>query len=108
MKQLYEAVRELQAKGYDENLVPRYDHLSCRSGKVELFPSDIIFDEVERFENDSNPDDQAVLYAVSAPLKNIKGLYIDSYGLYHDELSQEMLQRMKYCRPTALHKELIN
>jgi hypothetical protein len=96
MLQLLDTVKYLERKGYRENLTPCYDHLCC--GKVEIYPSEIYFDQVIRFENASDPDDQAILYAISAPSKKIKGLYVDSYGLYHDELSPSILKRLQFCR----------
>lgn len=96
MLQLFDAVKLLQRKGYGENLVPHYDHLTC--GDIKLYPSEIFFDHILRFENASDPDDQSILYAISVPSKKIKGLYVESYGLYHDEWSPVLLQRLQFCR----------
>lgn len=95
---LTDCIRQMQAKGYDENLVPCFDHLSCRSGEFRLYPRDFFIDEMIRFENSSDPDDQAILYAIRCPRQNLKGLYVESYGTYHDELSTGMLERIKQCR----------
>ncbi len=95
---LTDAIRELQAQGYAENLVPCFDHLSCRSGEFKLYPRDFFIDEMIRFENSSDPDDQSILYAIRSPSQNLKGLYVESYGVYHDELSAAMLERIKQCR----------
>jgi hypothetical protein len=92
---LSQVIRKLQEKGYPENLIPNYDHLACRSNEIELYPGDIVVDEMVRFENTSDPDDQSILYAISSPTKNIKGLYVDSYGLYHDELSIALIQKLR-------------
>ena len=94
---LASTIKELQARGYRENLVPNYDHFYYGLNKTELYPSDIFFDEVVRFEDSSDPEGQSVLYAISSPTKNIKGIYIESYGFYHDELSSSMIERMKCC-----------
>ena len=96
MLQLLDTVKTLQRKGYCGNLVACFDHLCCDG--VDLYPSEIYFDQVIRFENASDPADQAILYAISAPSKKIKGLYIESYGLYHDELSPSILRRLQFCR----------
>ena len=93
-----DAIRELQAKGYTENLSACFDHLSCRSGEVQLYPQDFYIDEMLRFENSSDPDDNSILYAITCKNHKIKGLYIESYGTYHDELSAGMLDRIKLCR----------
>lgn len=94
---LAEAIKEFQVKGYKENLTPSYDHFYFGPDKIEIYPHEIFFDEVLRFEDLSDPDDQSILYAISAPGKKIKGLYVESYGLDHDDLSRSMIERMKFC-----------
>ena len=91
MPQLASAIRKLESEGYVENLVPKFDHFECRSREFSIFPPNITVDRVVRFENTSDPDDQSILYAISDHTQNLKGLYADSYGLYHDELSLAML-----------------
>ncbi|MBC7420658.1 MAG: hypothetical protein H7328_08015 [Bdellovibrio sp.] len=95
---LSDTITTLQSGGYTENLVPGYDHLTCQSGKYTLYPKDFFIDEIFRFENSSDPSDQSILYAITCDKHNIRGLYIESYGVYHDELSAAMLERIKYCR----------
>jgi len=94
---LAEAIKEFQLNGYKENLTPGFDHFYYGPNKAEIYAHEIFFDEIVRFENQSDPDDQSILYAISAPVKKIKGLYVESYGLYHDELSDSMIDRMKFC-----------
>ncbi len=95
---LSDAIRHLNALGYTENLGAAFDHLCGQSGAIKLYPHEIVIDEIFRFENSSDPDDQAILYAISAPDRGIKGLYVDSYGVYHDELSNMLLARIKFSR----------
>lgn len=95
---LSDTIRDLQSKGYTENLVPEYDHFTCSSGQFKIKPYEFFIDEIVRFENSSDPDDQSILYAMTCEQQGIKGLYVESYGVYHDELSAAMLERIKYCR----------
>lgn len=94
MASLAETIRAFERKGYTENLVPRFDHFELHSGRERLAPGEFVLDEVRRFENTSDPDDQSILYAISAPAHGLKGLYVDSYGTYHDELSERMLRSL--------------
>ena len=93
---LSDMIRELENKGYSENLVPEYDHF--RFNQTHIYPQDFYVDDVIRFENSSDPDDQAILYAIRSDKHQIKGLYVESYGLYHDSLSTAMLERIKFCQ----------
>ncbi len=94
---LSHTIRKLQREGYVENLVPAFDHFSCRSGMIKISPDTLIVEKMVRFENASDPDDQSILYAISSPVMGVKGLYVDSYGVYHDELSQSILTCLKDC-----------
>lgn len=92
------SVKELQSKGYKENFSIIFDHIGCQSGQFVFYPDDIFFDDMQRFDNSSDPDDQAILYAISILGTNMKGLCAESYGLYHEDWSQSMIERMQSCR----------
>ena len=94
---LTKAIEDLKTKGYIENFVPNYDHFVYVDEKIELYPHDIFFDDVIRFEDLTAPEGQAILYANLSPNKNVKGIYIESYGPYHDNFSSSMIERMKFC-----------
>lgn len=93
MLQPLEALKEFERDGYDKNLVARYDHFELDSGAERAGPEDFEVDEIVRFENTSDPDDQSILYAISSR-HGWKGLYLESYGLYHEDFSTEMLEKL--------------
>lgn len=95
MVSLSHTIRKLQEQGYVENLVPAFDHFACRSGQIKITPDILVVDKMVRFENASDPDDQAILYAISSAAMGVKGLYVDSYGVYHDELSPQILMSLR-------------
>lgn len=106
MKAMKDSIAELQQKGYTTNLELCYDHFSAGSGDIVLQPDEIFFDDVIRFENSSDPDDQSILYVISVPGTNLKGLCAESYGLYHDDLSQSMIRRLQECHVERRTKAL--
>jgi hypothetical protein len=95
MNCLTEELHRLEEAGYKENLSAKFDHFEARSGEIKLNPSEIIVDDHIRFENTSDPDDQSIAYAIRDPNTGIKGVYVESYGLYHDELSHQMIELLK-------------
>ena len=105
---LSDAIRELEKRGYNKNLTAKTDHFCCDCGDVKLYPREIYIDDIIRFENSSDPDDQAILYAISCEEKKLKGLYVESYGIYNEELSAGLIERIKYCRthPKPIKKPL--
>lgn len=106
MQCLSVAMTELQSQGYTTNLTLKYDHFESEKGDVKLYPHDLFFDDVIRFENTSDPDDQSILYAISSVVGGIKGIYVESYGLYHEEISQTMIERMKFCHSVKQEQQL--
>ena len=95
MDNLSECMKHFEEKGYSENFTPRFDHFECQDGKFKLFPHEFVLDDVQRFENTSDPDDQTILYAISSKTSSLKGLYVESYGSYHDDFSQPMMDYIK-------------
>lgn len=99
MISLAECIVTLENEGYVENLTANFDHFSCRVGEIEIYPKDFQVDKVVRFENASDPGDQSILYAISSSEKGIKGLFVESYGLYHENLSPGLLEKLtEECR----------
>ncbi len=91
---LSEAINELKANGYtyDFNLKP--ECLECASLKIEILPEDFQVDEVHRFEGMSSTDDNSVLYAISAK-DGIRGLLVDAYGVYAENISEKMRNKLR-------------
>ena len=88
----------LKEEGYvlDFNLKP--DCVECKSPDIKLHPDDFVIDKFYRFEGASNPDDNAILYAISSK-DGLKGTMIDAYGVYADSLTTEMISKLKIMRP---------
>lgn len=95
---LSEAIEDLKIRGYsnDFNLHPEW--IECPPLNLKLKPDEFHVDEVHRFEGATNPDDSAVLYAISS--SKLKGVLIDAYGAYSASLSSEMIARLTIDRNT--------
>ena len=95
---LFEAITDLKSRGYssDFNLHPEW--IECPPLNLKLNPTEFHVDEVHRFEGATDPDDSAVLYAISS--RDIKGLLVDAYGAYSGALSSEMINRLTIDRST--------
>ncbi len=93
---LVEAVNDLQRRGYTKDFNIHNNCIRCKEEhkEIELHPEDFVVEEVYRFEGDSNPDDNSVIYAISSP-KGHKGLIVDAYGVYADSLSKEMIEKLR-------------
>lgn len=94
MLQAIEALEDFQMDGYTQNLVARFDHFELNSGAAKAYPNEFEVDELLRFENTSDPSDQSILYAISSPSRGWKGIYLESYGVYHEDLSTGMIEKL--------------
>jgi hypothetical protein len=88
------ALTGLKAKGYTLDFNIAFDKLMCSDNKVCLNPDEFEITEVYRFEGDSNPDDEDVVYAVESHDKTIKGTITSAFGMYADTISTDMLRKI--------------
>jgi hypothetical protein len=77
---LSEAIARLRARGFirDFTAVPG-GRLRCEECGQEFDPSKVHIDEIVRFEGESDPGDESILYALSGPCGHL-GLYSAAYG----------------------------
>jgi hypothetical protein len=92
---LVDAINGLKAKGYTEDFNIKENYIDCNNGKYQLSPDDFKVDNVFRFEGESDPEDQSVLYAISAEKYNLKGLLVNAYGMYSDSGANEVIKKLK-------------
>ena len=89
-----EAVQDLTARGYSVNFNIAFDKLICSENKICLNPDQFEIVEVHRFEGETNPSDEDVVYAVEAKNGNIKGIITSAYGMYADPVSNVLIQKL--------------
>lgn len=89
---LSEAVNDLQRKGYTHNFNIQGDVVE--GNDIQLHPDDFTIDKIFRFEGDTDPGDENILYAISSARHNIKGLLVNAYGPYSDSISAEMVSKL--------------
>ncbi len=92
---LADALTGLKERGYTEDLNLKPYCIECRSLGINLNPSDFLIDEYHRFEGDSNPDDNSIIYAISSKDGSVKGTLVDAYGMYSESVTDEMVAKLK-------------
>lgn len=96
-----EAISDLQRRGYNHNFNIRKDCFFCDEKGVQLKAEEFIVDEVYRFEGDSDPGDENIVYAISSPHHDLKGILVSAYGMYAEAASDELMLKLRY-RPQNL------
>jgi len=84
----------LRAEGYTEDFNLKEDSLECRDGDYKLLHDQFNVDEVFRFEGDSDPADEAILYAISSEHYPLKGILVNGYGIYTDKITDQMVKKL--------------
>jgi hypothetical protein len=92
---LSEAVSDLRARGYtlDFNII--FDKIHCIENGLCLNPAEFEITEFHRFEGNTDPSDEEVIYAVESKDGKIKGMITAAYGTYSEGISDEMIQKLR-------------
>lgn len=88
------AINGLKARGYSINFNIAFDKLVCSENTTCLNPSEFEIVEVHRFEGNSNPADEDVVYAVESKRGEKKGIVTSAFGTYADGTSTAMLKKL--------------
>jgi len=91
---LVDALDGLRERGYTEDFQIKPDGMEWTEQQTLLSPADFEITEVYRFEGISDPGDNSIVYAVEGK-KGLRGVVIDAYGMYSDNLSADMLEKLR-------------
>ena len=91
---LSEAISDLTKKGYIFNFNIKNDCIECAENNLQLQPDEFEIDEVHRFQEMSDVDNESILYAISSTQNNVKGLLVNAYGIYADTASTALVAKL--------------
>ena len=95
METLSQATARLQALGYTGNWIARPGGIvHCSQCNTGIDAATIAIDEIVRFEGDSDPGDEAILYALTGPCSD-RGLYSSSYGPDTTTADVDVVRRLR-------------
>lgn len=98
MDTLSQVMATLRERGYTEDFNLEKNCLTCRDSHFKFFHDEFVIDKFYRFEGDSNPADEATLYAISSTKHDIKGVLVNGAGIYTDDITNEMLEKLRINR----------
>lgn len=93
-----EVIDSLRTAGYTEDFNLQQNCLVCRDGHFSVLHNEFVIDRVYRFEGESDPADEASVYAISSPKYDIKGILVNGAGIYTNDLTDEMLESLQIKR----------
>ena len=92
---LSETINGLVQLGYTHDFNIIDDCVVCHKTNITLSPEDFQIDHVYRFEGDSDPEYQSILYAISAIKFDIKGTLVNGYGPSSDEATSKLIAKLE-------------
>lgn len=91
---LTEALKDLNSRGFTADFNIAFDKLICTANNTCLNPTEFEIVEFYRFEGDTDPGDQNIVYAIESKDGTIKGSLTAAFGTYADTISAEMIQKL--------------
>ncbi|MCC7050208.1 MAG: hemerythrin domain-containing protein [Bacteroidia bacterium] len=92
-----EAINDLQLRGYTHEFIldDERECVVCHQHSVTLSPDDFKIDFYYRFDGQTNPDDETIIYAISSHKHNVKGLIINAFGVYADGRVNRLIEMLR-------------
>ncbi|MBK7426523.1 MAG: phosphoribosylpyrophosphate synthetase [Saprospiraceae bacterium] len=91
---LSEAINDLTKRGYTFNFNIKDDCIESVENKTPLQPDEFEIDEVHRFQEMSDVDNESILYAISSTQNTVKGLLVNAYSIYADSASTALVAKL--------------
>lgn len=95
MTTLSEVLNKLKEEGYTVDFNLNENCLICNDNSLEIYPDDFVVDRHFRFEGNTDPGDEAIVYAISSVKNNIKGVLVNGYGIYSDPMTDKMVKTLE-------------
>lgn len=91
---LSETINGLVKLGYTQDFNIKNECIVCNRTNITLSPDDFQIDHVYRFEGDSDPEYQSILYAISSSKFDLKGTLVNGYGTSSDEATTKLIEKL--------------
>jgi hypothetical protein len=85
----------LNLYSYSEDFNLKQNCIECRNGEYKVFHNEFHIDKYFRFDTNTDPSDESVIYAISSDKYQLKGVLINGYGITTEPLTDEMLEKLK-------------
>lgn len=89
------AVNGLKERGYTVDFNLDENCIVCHSDRFNVNDFEIV--EVHRFEGNTDPSDEAVVYAIESK-NGMKGVLVNGYGISADTMDAEMAKKLSMHR----------
>ena len=91
MTTVSEVLNKLKDDGYTVDFNLNDNCLVSTENSLQIHPDEFVVDKHYRFEGQSDPGDEAIVYAISSTKHNVKGTLVNDYGISSDSMTHEMV-----------------
>jgi hypothetical protein len=92
-----EAVNGLKKRGYTIDFNLDKNGIRCNEIPQPLTASEFEITEIHRFEGNSDPDDEAIVYAIESK-HGEKGVLVNGFGISAEALGDDLIEKLKIHR----------
>jgi len=94
-----EAMADLKARGYNLDFNLKETQIECSTIGRKLSPNEFDITEFYRFEGNTDPGDEMVVYAIESK-DGLKGVLVNAFGVYSNTISNELIAKLTVQHPT--------
>lgn len=87
-----QAIEQLRAQGFTHDFNIEGDCIICATDKIHANDFEIV--EVYRYEGNTDPGDEATVYAIASK-SGLKGILVAGYGMSADMFSTAILEKLR-------------
>jgi hypothetical protein len=91
---LSQRIEDLRKNGYSTDFNLEDEKISNNSNSLIYQVDQLHIDKVYRFEGTSNPDDNSILYAITAD-DDVKGVLVDGFGVSGGQTSVKLARKLQ-------------
>ncbi|HEY1038544.1 MAG TPA: hypothetical protein VGF30_04020 [Bacteroidia bacterium] len=102
MTTMVSCMNKLYSDGYTENFVAKEKGLEAPTTKKIYTPEEVKIANFYRFEGESDPADNAIVYAIETS-DGVKGVLVDSYGAYANRKVSQFITDVEDITKKAPH-----
>jgi hypothetical protein len=95
MTTVSEVLNTLKKEGYTVDFNLQENCLVCHGNALQLSPDEFRVDRHYRFEGESDPGDEAVVYAISSAKHGVKGTLVNGYGVSSEAMGADMVKALR-------------
>lgn len=90
-----EALKDLKARGFTTDFNLAFDKIKCAETGRCLSPADFEIVEHHRFEGNTNPSDEEVIYAVVSKDGTMKGVMVSAFSMYSEPVDDALIRKLQ-------------